>query len=244
MSIFLKIQENDEKKLKYLDFVQVVAIYVVIWCSTLYEYAKENSGPLRSGVQTVEGTVKTVTRPVYEKLHDIPFELLKFFDHKVDKSITELDAHVPILLKKIARQTWVAAQTAPEVARELASEVHQRGLINMGLNLAKSTYHKYEPAARELYVKYEPLAEQYAVTAWLTLNRLPLFPQVAHIMVPTAAYWAEKYNQVVAYSADRGYTVSYYLPLLPIEKIAKIFDGAENGLQANLVNGEYLAISQ
>lgn len=69
--------------MKYLDFVQVAAIYVIVCFSSLYEYAKENSGPLRPGVQTVEGTVKTVIGPVYEKFSDVPFELLLFVDRKV-----------------------------------------------------------------------------------------------------------------------------------------------------------------
>ena len=78
----MKVHEN-ERKLKYLDFVQVAAIYFVVCFSSLYEYAKENSGPLKPGVQAVEGTVKTVIGPVYEKFHDVPFELLKFVDRKV-----------------------------------------------------------------------------------------------------------------------------------------------------------------
>ncbi|KAI3460816.1 hypothetical protein Pfo_030976 [Paulownia fortunei] len=234
------VLENEEK-LKYLDFVQVAAVYVVVCCSTLYEYAKENSGPLRPGVQTVEGAVKTVIGPVYEKFHNVPFKLFKFVDRKVDKSIVELDRHVPALLKQVSRQAWTAAQRAPKVARELASEVQQTGLVDTISNIAKTAYIKYEPTAKELYAKYEPVAEQYAVTTWRSLNGHPLFSQVAHIMVPTAAYWAEKYNQAVAYAADTGYAVSYYLPLVPIEKIAKTF-GAENE-PAVSANGEYVAVS-
>lgn len=83
--ILLKVEEN-KKGLKYLDFVQVAAIYIVVCFSSLYEYAKENAGPLKPGVQTVEGTVRTVIGPVYEKFHDVPFELLKFVDRKVPKS--------------------------------------------------------------------------------------------------------------------------------------------------------------
>lgn len=77
------MEDHDEKKLKHLEFVQVAAIYIAVCFSSLYECAKENSGPLRPGVQTVEGTVKTVIGPVYEKFHDVPFELLKFLDRKV-----------------------------------------------------------------------------------------------------------------------------------------------------------------
>ncbi|XVF32748.1 hypothetical protein REPUB_Repub17cG0110100 [Reevesia pubescens] len=77
----MKIEEN-EKKLKYLDSVQVALIYAVVCLSSIYEYAKENSGPLKLRVQTVEGNVKTVISPVYDKFHDVPFELLKFVDCK------------------------------------------------------------------------------------------------------------------------------------------------------------------
>lgn len=80
----LQLQTQDEAKmLKYLDFVQVAAIYVWACFSALYEYSKHNSGPLRPGVETVEATVKNVVGPVYDRFHDVPFELLKFVDRKV-----------------------------------------------------------------------------------------------------------------------------------------------------------------
>lgn len=73
----------DEKKLKYLDFVQVVAIYVIVLFSSIYNYAKGNSGPLKSGIQTVQGAVQAVIGPVYHKFRDVPFQLLVFVDRKV-----------------------------------------------------------------------------------------------------------------------------------------------------------------
>jgi hypothetical protein len=97
-------------------------------------------------------------------------------------------------------------------------------VVDAAMNITKTMYSKYEPTARELYYKYEPVAEQYAVLAWRSLNRLPLFPQVAQIAVPTAAFWSEKYNQVVGSAAEEGYTIALYLPLIPIERISKVFD--------------------
>ncbi|KAL6271820.1 hypothetical protein ACE6H2_028731 [Prunus campanulata] len=211
------VQVN-EKSLKYMEFVQVAAIYVAVCFSSLYEYAKENSGPLKPGVQTVEGTVKTVIGPVYEKFHDLPFQLLKFVDRKVDESLGELDRHVPCLVKQASSQALSVAQKAPEVARTVAEEVQRAGLVDTARNLTVS-----------VYAKYEPVAERYAVSAWRSLNGLPLFPQVTQIMVPTVVYWSAKYNQAVGYSADRGYSVAAYLPLIPTERIAKVFDEAENG---------------
>lgn len=38
---------------------------------------------MKPGVETVEGTVKSVVGPVYDKFHDVPIELLKFVDRKV-----------------------------------------------------------------------------------------------------------------------------------------------------------------
>lgn len=244
-----KVQVN-EKNLKYMEFVQVAAIYVVVCFSSLYECAKENSGPLKPGVQTVEGTVKTVIGPVYEKFHDLPFQLLKFVDRKVsliqkrnprfcrlfiswswsrglqvDESLSELDRHVPCLVKQASSQALSVAQKAPVVARTVASEVQRAGLVDTARNLTVSVYAKYEPVAEEVFYKYE----RYAVSAWRSLNGLPLFPQVAQIMVPTVAYWSAKYNQAVGYTADRGYSVAAYLPLIPTERIAKVFDDAENG---------------
>ncbi|KAL6502818.1 hypothetical protein OROHE_023986 [Orobanche hederae] len=237
----LTVTANEEKKvkgIKYLDFVQVATVYVIVCFSIIYEYAKENSGPLRPGVQSIERAVKTVVGPVSEKLHDIPFQLLKFADRKVDESIIVLDHHVPVLLKLASHQAWAATHSAANMARELAREVQQFGLVDTASKIVKTAYIKYEPTAM-----YEVIAEQYAATAWRSLNGLPLFSQVAHIMVPTAAYWADKYNQVVAYSTERGYAVSYYLPFVPIERIVKALGAESEPDVSTAANGEYVSVS-
>ncbi|XP_039001199.1 stress-related protein-like [Hibiscus syriacus] len=206
------IEDNVQKKLKYLDFVQVASVYAVVCVSCVYEYAKQNSGRLKPGVQTVEETVKTVVGPVYDKFHDLPFKLLEFVDRKVDQSLNELERHVPSLVKQASCQ-----------ARTMASEVQRVGVLDAAKMITRNVYSKCEPTAKEMYDKYEPVAEGYAVSAWRSLNRLPFFPQVSHVVVPTAAYWLEKYNQVVRYSGERGYAVASYLPLISTERIAKAF---------------------
>ncbi|MCD7472457.1 hypothetical protein HAX54_013694 [Datura stramonium] len=231
---------EDASKLKYLDFVQVAAIYVIVCFSTLYEYAKGNSGPLKPGVETVEASVKTVIGPVYEKFHDVPFDLLKFIDLKVADLMTEVDSHVPSLLKQASSQALLMAQKAPEIVRDLAGEVQRDGLVDTASGVAKALYTKYEPTAKELYAKYEPVAEKNAVSAWRSLNRLPLFPQVAQILVPTAAYWSEKYNQAVTYASERGYAAAHYFPIIPVERIAKVFEAgaaAENEHSVSMNDG-------
>lgn len=139
--------------------------------------------------------------------------------------MSKLEQKVPPVVKKVSTQAVSAAQKAPSMARAVKSEVQRSGIVDTASGLAKSVYTKYEPAAKDLYTKYEPVAEQYAVSAWHTLNRSPIFSQVAQVVVPTAAYCSEKYNQTVISSAQKGYKVSTYLPLVPTEKIAEVFKG-------------------
>lgn len=63
--------------------MRVAAIQALVCVSNLYDYAKQNLGPLRSTVGTVEGAVTTVVGPVYEKFKDVPDQLLAFVDKKV-----------------------------------------------------------------------------------------------------------------------------------------------------------------
>ena len=135
----------------------------------------------------------------------------------MDEILSELDSHVPALVKQ-----------ASSKARCVATEVQRAGLVDAARNITASAYSKYEPIAEEVYYKYEPVAEQYAVSTWRSLNRLPLVPQVAQIVVPTAAYWSEKYNQAVCYTAERGFPVAAHMPLIPTERIAKAFEEAEH----------------
>ena len=136
---------------------------------------------------------------------------------QVDESLSELDRHVPRLVK-----------TASNKVLSVAMEVQRAGLVDAARSITASAYSKYEPVAEEVYYKYEPVAEQYAVSAWRSLNRMPLVPQVAQIMVPTAAYWSEKYNQTVCYTSEKGFPVAGHLPLIPTERIAKAFEEAEH----------------
>lgn len=154
--------------------------------------------------------------------------------------MTEVESHVPSLLKQASSKALLIAQKAPELARDLAGEVQHDGLVDTASNVAKTLYTKYEPTVKELYAKYEPVAEKNAVLAWRSLNKLPLFPQVAQILVPTAAYWSEKYNQAVTYASENGYAVAHYFPIIPAEKIAKVFEGgttAENEQSVSLTDG-------
>ncbi|KAJ4847442.1 hypothetical protein Tsubulata_030686 [Turnera subulata] len=202
-----EIVENNEKQLKYLGFVQEAAMYVLESFATVYEYAKKNSGPLKPGVQNIEGAIKTVIGSIYENFHDVPFKILRFLDCKVGEYLSEMDRHVPSLVKQALTQA-------------------RAGVVDAAKSISKT-----------VYMRYEPVAEHYAVVAWHSLNQLPLLAQVVHISVPTVAHWVEKYNEMVGCAGQKGYTVTPYLPLVPVERIAKIFDEGVNGPSVS-ANGE------
>ncbi|KAI7731892.1 hypothetical protein M8C21_010511 [Ambrosia artemisiifolia] len=208
--------EREEERLKYLQFVQMASLHALLYASKAYTYAKNNSGPLKPRVETVEGTLKTVVGPAYDKYHHVPVDVLKFVDRKVDESVNKFDSQVKPFVKQVSVKT-----------KNLSAEVKTTGVVETASGLAKTAYTKIEPTAKGLYTKYEPVAEQYAASGWQSLNQLPLFPKVAKVVVPTAAYCSEKYNQTVQQTAEKGYKVSSYLPLVPTERIAKVFNPVE-----------------
>ncbi|XP_010523941.1 PREDICTED: REF/SRPP-like protein At2g47780 isoform X2 [Tarenaya hassleriana] len=124
-------------------------------------------------------------------------------DAQVDDFFNEADIYVPSLVKQ-----------ASSNAMAVATEVQRVGVAD---------------AARSVFDKIEPVAEQYAAAAWRLMNRLPLFPELAQVVVPTASYWSEKYNGAVCYAGERGYHVAEYLPLIPIQKIAEVFEDDRSG---------------
>ncbi|XP_022968802.1 REF/SRPP-like protein At3g05500 [Cucurbita maxima] len=173
----------EEGELKYLEFVLKAAFRAAMCSLKFYSYAKDWSGPLKFGVEAMEGTVKSVVGPLYIKLHDPSKEVLKFVDRKVDESVTTIDRLLPLMVKQVSSQAISTALQTPEVARNLASEIQRTGLKGTVSGIVKS-----------VYTKYEPKVEQSAASAMHTLNQLPVFPTVAQAIVPTAALYTEKYN--------------------------------------------------
>ncbi|XP_040963939.1 stress-related protein [Gossypium hirsutum] len=204
--------ENIQKKLKHLYFVQVASIYTVVCVSRMHEYTKENSSALKSRVQIVEEIVKTIIGLFNDKFRNVLFELFKIFYRKVDKLLSPFECHVPSVVKHASSQ-----------ARTVASKVQQVRVVDAAKSITRNVYTRYGPTTKEMYDKYEVVAKQYAVFTWRTLNRLSLFPQMAHLVVPTNAYWLKKYNQVVQQFGEKWCVVAAYLPLGPNDIITKVF---------------------
>lgn len=75
--------ERSDVQLKRLGFVRVLAINAAVVVTSLYGYAKENSGPLKSTVGKVENAVTAVVGPVFERFKGLPGDILVFLDKKV-----------------------------------------------------------------------------------------------------------------------------------------------------------------
>ena len=147
---------------------------------------------------------------------------LTYNEWQVDDTVQKLGRHLPGSLKAASARTCAVARGVPEVARELTAEAKQSGVKGA----ARAAYAKAEPVAKGVYMRYEPTAEHLAVSTWRSLNGLPVFPHIAHIVVPTAGYCAAKYNKVVAAAARQGFTGARYLPTVPTERIAKVFSSS------------------
>ncbi|CAB4294588.1 unnamed protein product [Prunus armeniaca] len=206
------IEINKEKELKHLGIFRVAAIHTLVCVSYLYDYAKQNSGPLRSTVGTVEGAVTAVVGPVYRKFKGVPDDVLAFLDTKVDQAAGKFDKHAPPLAKQVASQAHVLIQKTVEKGQKFVKEAQTGG--------PRSAIHY---AATE----YKQFVLNQSVKLWVGLNQYPSIHKVAEKAAPTAAHWSDKYNHTVKDFTRKGYAIFGYLPLVPIDEISKAVEKGE-----------------
>ncbi|XP_027922073.1 REF/SRPP-like protein At1g67360 [Vigna unguiculata] len=202
------VENKSHEGLKHLGFVKIAAIKGFVCVSNLYDFAKQNSGPLRSAVGTVEDTVTTVLGPVYSKFKGVPNRLLLFVDNKVDEATHKFDEHAPSLVKQVASQANCLVQEMTNKAEKVVSEAQSGGA---------------RAAAQYVATESKKIVAFGSVKLWCGLNHYPPFHAVAEMAVPTAAHWSEKYNNVVKGMSKKGGGVFSYLPLIPTDDIAKAF---------------------
>ncbi|ERN09937.1 stress-related protein isoform X2 [Amborella trichopoda] len=198
--------EPQDLELKYLGFIKIAAIKAIICILSLYEYAKGNSGSIRSHIDKVEGHVKTVVGPVYEKVNGVPLNILKFIDGKVDENLGNIQQYAPEFVKGFYSKASSVARKAPELYEKVATDIKERGAAKVG---------------KEACAKYKPIVEDYAIKACFQLQRLPFLAQVAQVAGPTAGFLCFKYNHLVS----KGYAPFCYLPRFPLEEIIKAING-------------------
>jgi hypothetical protein len=190
--------------LKYLGLVHALVLQAAAYLATLYAYAKDSSGPLKPSVDNVEGTVKTVVGPVYQKVEGKPLQLLQYVDSKVDETISYVDGVVPKYVKDKSYQALDVAKQAPDAARGLVSDVQSRGVYS---------------TASSLYERYEPVAEQLTFEAWQKLLTLPLVPQAVNVAAPAAKFGVVQYNKLAEILKSKNLPLTAYIPVVPIEKL-------------------------
>ncbi|XP_042049677.1 stress-related protein-like isoform X1 [Salvia splendens] len=213
--------DDNRSRLKYLDFVVVATIHLMMLIATIYGFAKERSGRLKPTICVVENSVRALIAPLYAKTHHLPIQLLTFADRKVDESVHRMKKYVPSSLKRASFKAFNQARRAPVAARCVMADVQKTGMVETASGHAKSVYFKYEPVANDFYTKYEPVTEEYALYVWHLLNQYALFQRAALAAGPLAGYCSEMYNQKVEVAAKNGYKVAAHLPIIPVEKIAE-----------------------
>ncbi|KAK9001672.1 hypothetical protein V6N11_083450 [Hibiscus sabdariffa] len=205
--------EFENKELKHLEFVRLAAIRTLVYVSHLYEYAKQNSGPLRSTVGAVEGAVTTAVSPVYRRFKDVPDHLLGFLDKKVDEASHKFEDHVPAKAKQAIYQAQDLVHKAAQHALQLVNEARTNG--------PRGALHY---AAGE----YKRLVVVCSSELWVKLNHNSTFHSMAEKVVPTAANLSGKYNGFVNDMSGKGYPLFGYVPLIPVDEFSKQIKVAES----------------
>ncbi|EOA33441.1 hypothetical protein CARUB_v10020865mg [Capsella rubella] len=195
--------------LKHLGFVRVAAIQLLASVSNLYDYAKQNSGSLKSAVEKVEGAVTTVVTPVYHKFKDVPDSLLLFLDHKVGEASYKFDKHAPPMAKQVVTQAHVLIYKATEKAQSFVKEARTGG-----------------PKAAFSYAatEYKCFVVNNSVKVWAKLNHYKPIHAVGEKALPVAAKFFGRYNDLVTDMSQMGYSLVGYLPLVPVDDIVKAYE--------------------
>lgn len=136
----------------------------------------------------------------------------------MDEATHKFDEHAPPLVKQVASQAKGWIQEVTHKAEKVVSEAQSGG--------AKAAAHYVATESKQFVLNG-------SVKLWGGLNHYPLFHAVAEMAVPTAAHWSEKYNHVVKDMAGKGCAVCGYLPLIPIDDIAKAFKQGEATVSAD-----------
>ncbi|KAK4488759.1 hypothetical protein RD792_004544 [Penstemon davidsonii] len=204
--------ERSDLQLKHLGFVRILTINAVVLASNLYYYAKQNSGPLKSTVGTVENAVTSVVGPVYEKVKGLPVDLLVFLDNKVDEATHKFDESAPPSLKNAVSKAKLVAKRASDIAQDLFSEAKVSGPVAVIFHIGTISKH---------------VAVSQLAVVWYKVNQYPTLHSVSDIAIPTAAHLSEKYNKLVKDLSAKGYSFFNYVPLVPVEELGKAYKQVE-----------------
>jgi hypothetical protein len=202
--------QSSDPQLKYLGFLRVAVLQVYLFVLSVYGNLKDKSGPLKSSIQNVEGTVLRVVGPVLDRINFNLDAYFVFVDKKVDDTIHFADERLPEELKQRANSLYSYAAAIPEKAKAIVSEVNEKGAL--------PTY--------QGYVDYwVAILWAYVQQLWSFFVSLPLVPQFLAAIQPLILVLAEQYNSVLASVQKSDITVvkkvGLTLPAVPVGKLKR-----------------------
>lgn len=125
---------------------------------------------------------------------------------QVDKASHKFDEHAPPLAKKIACRAHGLIKITSEKVQRLVHEAQTGG--------PRAALHYASAETKQLLLSR-------GVFVWVKLNDIPPLHRAAELAIPTAAHWSKKYNHTVEEMSRKGCAVFGYLPLVPVDEIAK-----------------------
>ncbi|KAI3452596.1 hypothetical protein Pfo_009260 [Paulownia fortunei] len=204
--------EGSDAELKHLGFVRVLAINAAVLVLNLYVYAKQNSGPIKSTLGKVENAVTTVVGPVYQRFKGVPSDILVFLDKKVDEVTYKFDECAPPAAKSAVVKAQSIVKKASQLVQDLAEEAKVDGPLAAVTHAGTISKH---------------FAVSQLAVVWYKANQYPAMHGVFEMAVPTAAHWSEKYNKLVKDMTAKGYSFFNYVPVVPVEEMAKEYKQVE-----------------
>ncbi|KAL8550699.1 hypothetical protein ACS0TY_009198 [Phlomoides rotata] len=174
--------ERSDVRLKRLGFVKILAINAVVLVSNLYDYAKRNSGPLKSTVGKVEHAVTSVVGPVYSKFNQVPTDILLFLDGKVDEAWCVFGERAPSVVSMVEK----ASEEGPVAAISHAGKISKEFTVSQLVKVFyKANQYSFVhgvvevsiPTATHLLNKYNSLVKDLTGKGWCSVfSYVPLVP--------------------------------------------------------------------
>ncbi|CAM6124698.1 unnamed protein product [Calypogeia fissa] len=194
--VFPREASSMRSNMKYLWIFPAVASIVTAYVISLYMITKDRSGPLKPGIQRIEGLVMKTVRPIYQTIQYKLTQILVFLDRKVDYILYLLDGVLPPTLKELSSKTFDATKSTVD-------DVQKYGIYC---------------TAKACFDRYEPVVESYGIQAYKKALRFPLVPQA----VACSRYSAVRFNNIIVRVKESGLPLASFLPLLPVDYLDKI----------------------
>lgn len=138
---------------------------------------------------------------------------------QVDEAIHKYDKLAPPLVKQVLRQAKYVVIKLSDAAIQLWKVVKADGPT-------AALHYAYD-----FYKLLRPLIQ--LAKLWYEINKISHLNVVAQKVLGTVSHISKKHNEVISGMAAKGYSVFCYLPLVPIDDIARAYNEVEAAYQGN-----------